>query len=200
MTLLCLLNGGIIIETPKPRLFVAVPLPQQLKLELSKWIQSKRREWPFQRWIHEQDVHITLQFLGEVTLPQKDRIINALGALSKNQAPFPLEIHGIGTFGRVEQPRILWAGVEGDLDQLHQLQNKITEKLWPIGFIPEDRPYRPHVTLARKYKGNDFIISQDDHWGTMTKSWIVNQIVLYETKLGQQPMYQPISVFPFSNG
>jgi 2'-5' RNA ligase len=185
-------------QNPNPRLFVAVPLPQQLKMELGKWIQLKRKEWTFQNWIHEQDVHVTLQFLGEVTLTQKAEIITALMKLSTEQESFPLEIDGIGTFGRTEQPRILWAGVEGDLGQLHQLQKKITEKLRPIGFQPDDRPYRPHVTLARKFKGNTFTISQTDQWGTMTRAWIANHITLYETKLGQQPMYQPIASFPLS--
>jgi 2'-5' RNA ligase len=188
-------------RTLEPRLFVAFPLPQQMKKQLGEWTKSKRNEWSFSKWVYEQDIHLTLHFLGNTTSQQMGEIISVLTRISNEQVPFQLGLKGIGIFGKARKPRVLWAGVEGELDHLHQLQKEVTTALSPIGFPPEDRPYCPHVTLARNYMRNDFLshsTSGENPWGTMNSEWTVDQILLYETKLGQEPMYHAIYRFPFS--
>ncbi|SEM89668.1 2'-5' RNA ligase [Lihuaxuella thermophila] len=167
---------------------------------LSRWCHERKKEWPFGKWVFEEDYHITLQFLGDCSHGQLESIVSALEAVAGKERPFTLTIRGIGTFGRLEQPRILWAGVAGDLERLRHLQQQVTTNLAPIGFPPEDRPYRPHITLARKYQKNDFITRQAGQmnpWETDESAWEAEEIVLYETRLGQQPMYHPISRFRF---
>ncbi|WP_044640129.1 RNA 2',3'-cyclic phosphodiesterase [Risungbinella massiliensis] len=186
---------------PEPRLFVAVPLPNLVKHQLAKWITSKKSEWKFSKWVYEQDLHLTLHFLGITTDQQMKEIIPALQEIVKKQNSFTLELDELGTFGRTEQPRILWAGVRGELHQLNLLQKEVVTALSSIGFPAEDRPYRPHVTLARKYQQDHFPIAQlnQDYLGELSdRKWTVQEIVLYETKLGQKPMYHVVSSFPFS--
>jgi 2'-5' RNA ligase len=150
--------------------------------------------------VFREDYHLTLQFLGECTREQTGRIIAALTDLAKCQKPFALQIQGIGSFGRPEQPRILWAGVTGELDALHLLQRQVTERLSHIGFPPEDRPYRPHITLARKcqqtgFPSRDLAVFQPVE--EAKAGWTVGEIVLYETRFGQTPMYHAVQHFPF---
>lgn len=185
------------IQVSESRLFVAIPLPAKLKGQLGKWIDAKQQVWSFHKWVFEQDLHITLHFLGSTKKEQLNEITSAIQKLSREQMPFGLSLKGIGTFGQAEQPRILWAGIDGEIDKLQQLQKNITSVLSPIGFPAEKRPYRPHITLARKYKGGSFPTSIKNPWSEIDCEWMVEQIVLYETKLGERPMYYPLSVFPF---
>lgn len=186
---------------PTHRLFVAVPVPEEQKQLLNRWCRERKKEWPFAKWVFAEDYHITLQFLGDCTRGQLESIVSALEAAVVKQAPFTLTIQGLGTFGRPEQPRILWAGVSGELEKLHQLQQQVTGHMGPIGFPPEDRPYRPHITVARKYQKNDFTtypIGQMDPWETSRRSWKVREIILFETRLGERPMYHALYRFPFN--
>jgi 2'-5' RNA ligase len=179
------------------RTFVALPLPASLRDQLGEWIEATKKVLPFRKWIHPQDIHITLQFLGSTSQEQLELIILALKKLSEKQAPFELSIDGLGTFGKSEQPRIFWAGVGGQLEELQHLQKKVTTDLTPIGFPPEDRPYKPHITLARKYASADF-----DRYSLTTRAmgnvnWTADRIVLYESITGQEPMYHEVSTFSF---
>jgi 2'-5' RNA ligase len=136
--------------------------------------------------------------LGNCTKEQISRIVAELDQLALRQSPFLLHLKGLGTFGRPEQPRILWAGVDGGLPALQSLQQQIVKQLTPIGFSQENRPYRPHVTLARKYQGQVFPQLELERFRWDRGDWEVNEIVLYETKLGEQPMYHIVERFPFS--
>lgn len=185
---------------PEPRLFVAVSLPSLLKQQLARWMESKKTEWEFSKWVYEQDLHLTLHFLGNTTEQQMKEIKSALQEVVRKQDPFTLELDGLGIFGRAEQPRILWTGVRGELHPLHHLQKEVVTALSPIGFPAEDRPYRAHVTLARKYQQDHFPmaqLNQENLGDLLGRKWTIQEIVLYETRLGQKPMYHMVSAFPF---
>jgi 2'-5' RNA ligase len=186
------------LNSQKQRLFVAIRIPEKLQTSLWRWIEGQQQHFPFQKWIHPKDIHLTLQFLGNTTENQKQHIIAALRALCKNQHPFSLHFTSLGTFGLPKRPKILWADVAGNLDNLHLLQRRITTTLTPIGFPPENRPYRPHVTLARNYNGQHFSKRElEKEWALCGESWVVDGIVLYQTMLGKTPMYNPVKTFLF---
>jgi 2'-5' RNA ligase len=124
------------------RLFVALDLPEIVKDELH----TLRTEMPTARWVNRQQMHLTLFFLGET-----ERIPDVKDALASIEAPpFVLTLAGVGRFPKrsKQAPRVLWVGIDNEpaLAQLHQ---KITTALAEIGFEPEDRPFSPHMTLAR---------------------------------------------------
>jgi 2'-5' RNA ligase len=181
------------------RLFVAIRLPQHLKDQLGQWIKSQQSRWAFQKWIHLQDIHVTLHFLGGTSDAKQKEVMSVLDQQVQNQYPFSLSLDGIGVFGIKTQPHILWAGVGGEIQNLHLFQKKVTNSLESIGFPSENRPYYPHVTLARKHKDNTFLLPvNENYWGKMDKTWMVKDIVLYRSVLGKEPMYHEVAVFPFS--
>ncbi|UVI30785.1 RNA 2',3'-cyclic phosphodiesterase [Paenibacillus spongiae] len=185
------------------RLFVAVPLSAEFKAAVSVWCDTKVRELPFKKWAHPDDLHITLHFLGDTPGERIAAIEQAVRHAACSTEPFSLAIESPGTFGRPDKPSVLWAGIGGELDALHQLNKRILSRLAPLGYEPENRPYHPHLTLARDYR------SPVPFEPSMLEScripltedgaplrWAVNDIVLYRSRLQRQPLYEVVSRFP----
>jgi 2'-5' RNA ligase len=123
-------------------LFVAIDLPEIVKDQLD----TLQAHIPTVRWVRRQQIHLTLFFLGET-----ERIQEIKDALSSIEVPpFALTLAGVGRFPRrpKQPPRVLWVGIDSEpaLAHLHQ---KVTAVLAELGFEPEDRPFSPHITLAR---------------------------------------------------
>ncbi|WP_164779630.1 RNA 2',3'-cyclic phosphodiesterase [Paenibacillus kobensis] len=182
-------------ENESQRLFIALPLPELIKEEIGERMKAMRQKLPFQRWVHPSDLHITVQFLGDV---QTERITALHEALQQSMLPlsaFEVEIHGLGVFGRSDKPSVLWAGIETDAELLAALHRSVIESTQPLGFEPETRPYRPHLTLARRYEGSDAASELKEAVACMTGnewSWMADHIMLYKSKFGSQPMYEAI--------
>lgn len=178
------------------RLFLAVPIPNEQKREIAKIVENIQGEWPFQKWVHPDDYHITLHFLGDCSRIQMIEIIERLQENKINLQPFTLKWNGFGLFGREEQPKILWIGVKGRLESLRSLHHHVTRVLTPIGYPSESRTYHPHITLARKYKLQNFSTNmwKNQQWDDTSK-WKVDRFVLYESHLGQVPMYEEVASF-----
>ncbi|QHW31082.1 RNA 2',3'-cyclic phosphodiesterase [Paenibacillus rhizovicinus] len=178
------------------RLFVAVPLPDRLKSALGAWSRELRASSPFRKWTEEADLHVTLQFLGDTEPNRLPALQAALAAAIGRIEPFRLVLQGMGTFGRPEQPRVLWAGIGGELDALRGLQRTIVEATAPLGFQAEERPYSPHLTIARSSTGTASFSLPQLLRTDAPPAWQVNEIVLYRTHMHQRPMYETIARFP----
>jgi 2'-5' RNA ligase len=123
------------------RLFVALPLPDDVAQSLA----SLQSGVPGARWQTQEQLHLTLRFIGEVDGREAGAVHDALFALD---APvFSLALHGVGEFGG-KRPAALWAGVRPSPPLMH-LQRKIETALMRADFAPDRQRYLPHVTLAR---------------------------------------------------
>jgi RNA 2',3'-cyclic 3'-phosphodiesterase len=124
------------------RLFVAIDFPDDVKDRVS----ALKAEIPTARWVSRDQMHLTLFFIGETERLQavKD------GLAGVKAAPFDLTLSGVGRFppGDRKPPRVIWVGINPQ-PALNHLQANVTTALTAIGFQPEDRPYSPHLTLAR---------------------------------------------------
>ena len=110
-------------------------------------------------------IHLTLKFLGNIkptlagqvfeAMTQAVQINDSLGndSRSDGSGAFQLSLSQLGVFPDSRQPRVLWAGIQGDLNVLADLQLRVEEAAGRIGFAPEQRPYRPHLTLGRVREG-----------------------------------------------
>lgn len=183
----------------KIRIFTAVPLPDHVKEEIQRWTVDNKDKLPFRNFTHKEDYHITLQFLGDADIGSIKALSEALRGAAAKMKEFPLRIGETGVFGAPSQPRVLWKGVEGGIDELAVLFQHIVNSTAPLGYIPEDRPYRPHITIARKFDN-----SQKNMWNLdelplpeKMEPWLVKDFVLYQTILGQKPMYKIIEKFDF---
>ena len=129
------------------RLFVALDVPEQVRQALAELSAQMKKTCLSARWLRLESVHITLKFIGEVSLETVEKIREALGSLPEF-APIMLRFAGLGFFPSARRPRVFWAGVEAD-PQLAALAGAIEAKLDPLGIPAEERDFHPHLTLAR---------------------------------------------------
>lgn len=180
------------VNEEKCRLFIAVPLPQEVKQKLEAWCRERKPQLDFKKWVYAEDYHITVQFLGDTAPGRLDELLASLTRAAKGIGPLQLEAAGIGTFGRPANPSVLWAGVRGDVNGLEILHSRVTSENRALGYVPEERRFSPHITLARKYRegaGLDPAALQIQHeFG----SWTADSLVIYRTHMHKRPMYEVV--------
>lgn len=130
------------------RAFIAIELPEELRRELASLRDMDEALGHELRWVRENAIHLTLMFLGDSTHEQISTLKQALDALQPGVA-FELSARGIGIFGRASRPRTLWAGISGDARALEVLQAQVAEACQRLGWPAEEKPFSPHITLAR---------------------------------------------------
>ncbi|MFZ8843836.1 RNA 2',3'-cyclic phosphodiesterase [Thermoflexus sp.] len=133
------------------RAFIAVELPdalQQKLAEVQRRLRQELRDLPI-RWVRPESIHLTLKFLGMVPAAQIDEIIAALRGLTLERGPFMFVVEGLGCFPDPRHPRVIWVGVSDPTRALAGFQRLVEASMQKLGYPPEDRPYQPHLTLAR---------------------------------------------------
>ncbi len=124
------------------RLFAAIELPGELRRRLAAMAGGV----PSARWVAEDNLHLTLRFIGEVSEDRLDDITHALALVPG--APFGMTLSGVGHFESRRRVRVLWAGVEPN-KELDALQGRVEHALVRAGLEPERRKFSAHITLAR---------------------------------------------------
>lgn len=175
--------------------FIAIPLPESMRDFLAKWQEELKGKLPYKQWPHQQDLHITLKFLGPVADNKLIALKNKLSAIEHHEQFF-VNAGGIGTFGNPEKPRVLWAGAE-KTEALSRLYEKAEECGVNAGFSKENRVYRPHITLAKKWTGDPAAdhIEQIKTDYTDMKTILVNQVVIYQIHPQKSPKYEVIEKY-----
>lgn len=185
----------------KHHYFFAVKLPKEVKTFLNEWVQSHKENYPFGRWVHSEDYHITLAFLGFAETKMIQDAIMTMGNVLAGEQPFSMTLQKLGVFGPPKNPRIFWADVQSS-NELMQIQKKVYEQCTNLGFELDKKPFRPHITLARKWKGDEpFEKEKLINLQTTEGSFVefeVSEIVLYETHLDQTPKYHEFAKFPLT--
>jgi 2'-5' RNA ligase len=128
------------------RLFVAIDLPPKVIADLASLLARLK---PSSRinWSPIENLHITTKFIGEWPEERLPELTAALHALPPRTA-IAIAIEKLGFFPNPHAPRVLWAGVHGG-DALTQLARETEDALATLGIAKEQRPYSPHLTLAR---------------------------------------------------
>jgi 2'-5' RNA ligase len=161
------------------RLFVGIPLAAAVVDELSVISMRLRSDSDGLRWTAPESWHITLQFLGNT--PEYACIVARVGELQSS--PVPVQLEGLGFF---ERAGVFFAGVKLTAE-LGTLQQRVTAATGHCGFIPETRPYHPHITLARsKSKGAKALreLKAKIHREPRFSGFLAREFVLYESVPG----------------
>ncbi|MCU0223470.1 MAG: RNA 2',3'-cyclic phosphodiesterase [Acidobacteria bacterium] len=177
------------------RLFFAVPAPPAVRDALGAWSRAARRRADGWRWVDPALVHLTLRFLGETDGARLAEVAAAAGEATRGVPRHAVQVCGWGVFPASRRPRVLWAGLAGDLEPLRGLAERLEREARLLGFAPEERPFRPHLTLARAARdaaprppGTPDDAAPD--FGAMP----VEELVLYRSHLGPAgATYEPLA-------
>lgn len=130
------------------RLFIAVPTPPSVRTA-AEGVIARLRGAGDVRWVTGDRLHLTLKFLGETPSEKVPAIVEAAGKKSNKFSPFVVELGGVGAFPNIRKPQTLWLGIGGQVEPLVRLAAEVEQALAEIGFPPEGKPFRPHLTLGR---------------------------------------------------
>jgi 2'-5' RNA ligase len=137
------------------RLFVALDIPDAVRLALSQCAEKLAKICREGRWVRLDGAHVTLKFIGEVPAERAEAIRLALSEV-RGFAPVEIRFAGLGFFPNAKRPRVLWAGITAK-PELAALAGAVDACITKLGGAAETREFRPHVTLARfnELKGLD---------------------------------------------
>ncbi|WP_437573667.1 RNA 2',3'-cyclic phosphodiesterase [Sorangium sp. So ce887] len=132
------------------RVFVAVDPGAELLAKVGELLREISPRAPSAKWVEPAGLHITLAFMGEIGEERLPLVIAAAGSVAAFHRPLRLSIEKGGAFGTRRRPRVLWLGVGGAVGALTAIHRDLEQTLsMSTGYVPEDRPFAPHLTLAR---------------------------------------------------
>lgn len=137
--------------TERMRAFVALPVSAPVKERLRGAQAELQRALPggALRYTQPDQFHLTLVFLGNITTWQATAVEELLARIAPASAPFDLVTAGLGIFPSARRPSVIWLGLSGDLDALHELQGRIQAGLSKLDLAEPHGDFHPHLTLAR---------------------------------------------------
>jgi 2'-5' RNA ligase len=182
------------------RLFVALEPPEAVRRRITALAAGIRRAAGAAagevRWVADENVHLTIQFLGAVPEQRVDAVGEAIGAAADGARPVSLEVKGAGGFPNSRRPRVVWLGIAGDVQVLAAVAGDLGRRLASLGFPPEARPFAAHLTLgrARDSRGAPGLggalaaAALDDGI-----AWRATELVLFESHLSPSgPRYESV--------
>lgn len=179
--------------------FYAVKIPEVEKNQLHRFVAEKKHNYPFKNWVHPQDYHITLAFLGKIDEELLREANNNVQNHLFQEKSFSLTIRRLGIFGSKHSPRVFWADVYPS-SELLAIRQSVYQACEQAGLVLDQRPFRPHITLARRWTGDgpftDQLKRQVQLQNGTKISFSVEEIVLYESWPQAIPRYKEVANFP----
>jgi len=182
-------------------MFVAVVPPEEALADLEEFLEPRRAAAEF-RWADPKQVHLTLAFMEQVAERRLDDLQERLGRAAGRRTAFRTALAGGGAFPHVGRARVLWAGL--DLDEpgrteLSRLATGARAAATKAGAPVDGARFRPHVTLARMrhpLEATSWVRLLDGYRGP---AWLVEEITLVESHLGEgprgRPRHEPVATF-----
>jgi len=134
------------------RLFVAINLPPDLRAAVWTATGALREAGLPVRWVGAAQLHVTMQFLGEVSNERSAQTVAAVEHAARESRILELSVQGFGAFPSLRNPRVVWIGIQ-DAPDLTDLHGRLDRKLAEAGYDREERRFHPHVTLGRVKRG-----------------------------------------------
>ena len=178
------------------RSFLAIELPATVQANIGKIEEAAKATSADVRWVSPGRIHLTLKFFGNIEESKIDSIAAAIQGPVSAAKPYHLSVRGTGAFPNLRNPRVIWIGLVDEEGRLAVLQKEVEFSLKTIGFEPEDRPFRPHLTLGRvkSSRGKEELIRivekyREEEIGTFQ----VEKSVLFKSDLTPAgPIYTPL--------
>ncbi len=180
------------------RVFCAVELPSEARERAAAHAARLRERFKEVRasWPRADNLHLTLKFLGEIEESRVALLSAAAARAAEKSVPFELAIEGAGAFPPRGAPRVLWLGVDDSSGGLAQLHSRLEAECAGSGFKREERPFHPHLTLARLRapQGTRSLAQFHEETGFEAAAFRVEELVVMLSELGPGgSRYTPLS-------
>lgn len=187
------------IQPATVRVFIALAPPDDAKQELAAALSPAYQAHPRMRWNRIEDWHITLAFLGEVSVAAVPLLRTPLARLAAARGPLTLALRGGGHFDE----RVLWSGIDGDLDALRLLATEVRAVADDCGIAHANRPFRPHLTLARARRDTPSCVVEAAAGltGFTGRPWQAERLHLVASNIGRGPgpiHYRDVGAWKFA--
>jgi 2'-5' RNA ligase len=167
------------------RTFIAIEIPSEVKSALAALQDDLRRAGADVSWTRPENIHLTLRFLGEVDERRIGEVEKVCVASAAEFRPFTLSLYDTGVFPNARQPRVLWAGLAGEIEKAVEMRKRLNDGLALIGFEREEKDFRPHLTIGRVKSNRKTreLIALMDARQVPALSFVVTEIVLMKSEL-----------------
>ena len=154
------------------------------------------------RWVPFENLHVTMLFLGELSLEEAADLGDDVGEAIADLPPVPLHFSGVGAFPSIDRPRTIWLGLESGLDEIRELHARMTAVVVEQNISVERRAFLPHVTLGRLHGRSGQ--PTEDLAATLTQARdvdagdaVASHVTLFQSEIHRSvPVYTPLAKFP----
>jgi len=182
------------------RCFVAVPIAGAVRRRIVALQEELRAADADVKWVEEENLHLTLKFLGEIGEEATERLQGLLSAEVSRWPPLGVEYAGTGSFPGGERPRVVWVGVGGDRERLSALAAAVERAAERTGVPREGRPFAAHLTIGRVRSPRNvrrLAAALERKTGEVFGRDEIREIVLFRSTLTPRgPVYDPLARFP----
>ena len=178
------------------RAFLAITLPDEVKLQLLAAIKRLSSLGVDVKWYSKDQLHLTLAFLGEVSPAILPHVTAAADRVCTARPPFPCHVYGLGFFGTKRNPQTLWAGVN-PTPELESLYEQLWKELKKFGYQNSEPEFHPHITLGRcreAARNHAVVRAMDEDEEIDFGEWDVTRVTLFESRpTPRGPLYRTLS-------
>jgi 2'-5' RNA ligase len=177
------------------RTFIAVGIEAPIRRKLVGVQRRLERAAENVKWVEEENIHLTLKFLGQVDERALYDVCRAVQEVAGEHEPFEMTVEGLGAFPHQRRPRVLWAGVSGGTEPLIELAEHIDLAMEQLGWGREPRRFTPHITIGRfRRVGVDIEAALADYQQWQAGTQYVTQVEVMSSELSSHgPRYMVLS-------
>ena len=184
------------------RVFLAIPInPVEPVIEKMTRLKNRLADYRI-KWVNRENLHLTLFFFGEIPLNQIPELRKLLRSTTHNLPSFSFSLTGPGIFKKGKEPKVLWHGIKAP-DLLFDIKKEVDRTVASMGYIPDEKTFRPHLTLGRFMPRQEVHPDLENALKEMQTDesieYTASELILFESKLSPEgAQYFPIEVFPLS--
>ena len=183
------------------RSFLAFELPPKIREQIGTVSKELKKSALPVRWVKVDNIHLTIIFLGSVNEDTIDDIKEKVYGVVERFSVFKTRLGGVGVFPDWRRPRVIWVGLNGEIERLSRFRDELQTELKVFGIKEEKRPFRPHLTIGR-FKG---MLGRDEELKWILDKYhdissdlhYLNELILFKSDLKPDgPIYTKMAVWP----
>ena len=131
------------------RSFLAFELPLEIEAIVTRVSDELKQSSLDAKWVEPGNIHLTVVFMGDIEPDKIPTIREEVGKVCLTYGAFDISLKGLGCFPHIRKPRVIWVGLDGNLERMSLFRDTLQERLVPFGIKEEKRSFKPHLTLGR---------------------------------------------------